>query len=79
VPVQTELAVIGFVRRRAGRDRAAVSISSRRTPICLFRLPQVLSFLSYRSRTVPFNSPVFVKSTAAFEALNNTEVSFPVD
>ena len=44
-----------------------------------FVLPLVLSSLSYGTRTVPFNSPVFVKSTAALEALNNTGFNFPVD
>src|SRR5205814_4508285 len=35
--------------------------------------------LSYGTRTVPFNSPIFVKSTAAFAALNNTGTNLPVD
>jgi len=37
------------------------------------------SSVSYGSRTVPFNSPVFVKSTAALEALNVTGFDIPVD
>ena len=43
------------------------------------QLPLAVSSLSYGTRTVPFNSPVFVKSTAALEELNNTGFNFPVD
>ena len=34
---------------------------------------------AYGTRTVPFSCPVFVKSTAAFEALNNTGFNVPVN
>ena len=68
----------GFVRRSADRDRVTVSHLEPCAKSNLL-LPLVLPHLSYGTRTVPVNLPLFVKRTAALEALNNTGCKFPVN